>query len=182
LRREHLEHIIRAAADVAEDDEIVVVGSQAILASFPDAPPALLASQEADVYPRNRPERAAAIDGNLGDGSAFHEAFGYYAHGVGPETAKAPEGWEDRLVAVRVEVERGRVVTGWCMEAHDLVLAKCAARRDRDWRYAEDAIRAGLVDPAELLRRAPGLPLAAADLNYVLEMLGALVERMASDS
>lgn len=179
MRREHLEHIIRAAADVADDDEIVVVGSQAILATFPDAPPALLVSQEADVYPRNHPERATAIDGNLGDGSAFHEAFGYYAHGVGPETAKALEGWQERLVAVKVPLQRGRVATGWCMEAHDLVLAKCAARRDRDWRYAEDAIRGGLVEPSELLWRAPGLPLASVDLDYVLEMLGALVQRVA---
>jgi hypothetical protein len=31
--------------------------------------------------------------GALGDGSPFHAAFGYYAHGVGPETAKAPAGW-----------------------------------------------------------------------------------------
>lgn len=30
MRREDLEHIIRAAAEVADDDEVVVVGSQAI--------------------------------------------------------------------------------------------------------------------------------------------------------
>jgi hypothetical protein len=115
----------------------------------------------------------------MGDGSAFHEAFGYYAHGVGPETAKAPAGWEGRLVAVRVKAGRGKVATGWCMEAHDVVLAKCAARRERDWAYADAAIREGLVDPAELLRRAPTLPLETADLTYVLDLLGALIERSA---
>ncbi len=30
--------------------------------------------------------------------------FGYYAHGVGPETAKAPAGWEQRLVRVAVSL------------------------------------------------------------------------------
>jgi hypothetical protein len=178
MRRADLEHIIRAAADVAEDDEIVVIGGQAILATFPDAPPALLASQEADVYPRNHPDRATAIDGNLGDGSFFHEAFGYYAHGVGPETAKAPEGWEERLVAIRVETARGGVVTGWCLEPHDLVLAKCAASRERDWQYAEIAVSTGVVELAELLRRAPSLPLEPAHLAHVVGSLSAMAERL----
>ena len=57
MRRAELEHVIRAAAAVAEDDEIVVIGSQAILGQFPDAPDSLLISREADVYPRNHPER-----------------------------------------------------------------------------------------------------------------------------
>ena len=178
MRRADLEHIIRAAADVAQDDEIVVIGGQAILGEFPDAPAELLASQEADVYPRNHPDRAVAIDGNLGDGSFFHEAFGYYAHGVGPETARAPAGWEERLVAIRVETGRGATVTGWCLEVHDLVLAKCAASRERDWEYAETAVSAGLVDPAELLRRAPSLPLGVAQLDHLLGMLSAMTDRL----
>ena len=31
MRREQLEHLIRACADLVDDDDIVVVGSQAIL-------------------------------------------------------------------------------------------------------------------------------------------------------
>jgi hypothetical protein len=50
-------------------DEIVVIGSQAVLSQFPDAPEELLRSLEADVYPKNDPERAIEIDGALGDGS-----------------------------------------------------------------------------------------------------------------
>jgi hypothetical protein len=127
MRRADLEHVIRAAAAIADDD-IVVIGSQAILGGLPSAPDALLWSQEADVYPRSHPERAEAIDGALGDGSQFQTAFGYYAHGVGPETAKAPARWEQRLVPVRVARAPGdeTLVTGWCMEPHDVVLAKCA--------------------------------------------------------
>jgi hypothetical protein len=178
VRRNHLEHIIRAAAEVAHDDEIVVIGSQAILAAFPDAPPALLVSQDADVYPRNRPERATAVDGNLGDGSMFHETYGYFAHGVGPETPRAPEGWEARLVELRVEVGKGRFVTGWCMEPHDVVLSKCAAKRERDWDYAETAIRAGLVQTGELTRRVATLPLAERELAIVTGMLAGIVERV----
>lgn len=161
MRRADLEHVIRAAAAVAEDDEIVVIGSQAILGRLPDAPNALLWSQEADVYPRRHPERAEAVDGALGDGSQFHAAFGYYAHGVGPETAKAPAGWEQRLVPVRVprSPRDETLVTGWCMEPHDVVLAKCAAGRERDWEFAREAIRHRIVELDELLRRVGDLPL-----------------------
>ena len=113
MRREHLEHLIRAAADIAADDDIVVVGSQAILASSADAPEEMLVSVEADVYPRGHPERADVIDGAIGEGSPFHETFGYYAHGVGPETAKAPEGWEHRLIPLRNEDTRGATGGAW---------------------------------------------------------------------
>jgi hypothetical protein len=52
------------------------------------------------------------IDANLGDGSPFHREYGYCAHGVGPETAYAPEGWEERLVPVEVLARRTRKVRG----------------------------------------------------------------------
>lgn len=179
MKREDLLHVLRAAADVADDREIVVVGSQAILGARPDAPAVLLWSQEADVYPRNHPERAEAIDGAIGDGSQFHATFGYYAHGVGPETAKAPAGWEDRLVPVRVAAgphTRGEVV-GWCMEPHDVVLAKCVAGRERDWEFARDAIRHSVVDADELVRRAADLPLPVgrrAEIAAMLRQLAAM--------
>jgi hypothetical protein len=173
VRRADLEHVIRAAAAVADDDEIVVIGSQAILGRLPEAPDALLWSQEADVYPRSHPERAEAVDGALGDGSQFHATFGYYAHGVGPETAKAPAGWEERLVPVRVprSPRDETLVTGWCMEPHDVVLAKCAAGRGRDWEFARAAIREGVVDADELLRRTDDLPLPAAAREHIARLL-----------
>ncbi len=176
MRRADLEHVIRAAAAVA-DDEIVVIGSQAILGGLPAAPDVLLWSQEADVYPRNHPERAEAIDGALGDGSQFHAAFGYYAHGVGPETAKAPAGWEQRLVPVRLprSPRDETLVTGWCMEPHDVVLAKCAAGRERDWEFAREAIRHDVVDGDELLRRVDDLPLPASQRERIRRLLSAIV-------
>jgi hypothetical protein len=175
LKRSDLEHVIRAAADIVQD-EIVVVGSQAILGQFPDAPESLLFSQEADVYPRSNPERAIEIDGALGDGSQFHATNGYYAHGVGPETAKAPAGWKTRLIPVVVSTKRGEV-RGWCLEAHDLVLAKCAAGRERDWEFAEHAIAHDIVDPDELLKREPDLPLSAEHHDHLRPMLAGTIKR-----
>ena len=118
MNRAHLEHLIRAAGAIADDDDLVIIGSQSILGQFPDPPASLTASMEADLYPRHHPERADDIDGAIGEGSSFHELYGYYAQGVGPETATLPPDWESRLVPVSTPGTRG--VTGWCLEAQDL--------------------------------------------------------------
>jgi hypothetical protein len=177
MRRSELEHLIRAAADLV-DDEIVVVGSQAILGQHPDAPDSLLVSMEADVYPRRDPSRADRIDRTIGDGSRFHETYDYHARGVGPETLRAPEGWETRLIRIDVRAtrRRGRDATGWCLEAHDLVLAKLAAGGERDFRYAEEAIRHHLVEKRELLARVEHMP--SANRGPARESLTGLLARI----
>ena len=151
MTREEFEHVIKAAADIVKD-EIVVIGSQAVLAQYPNAPASLLRSLEVDVFPRSEPQRADEIDGAIGEGSRFYETYGYYAHGVGPETAVAPAGWEGRLVRLELPAIRSRegTVIAWCLEVHDLVLAKLAAGREHDLEFAADALREGLVDPDQL--------------------------------
>ena len=66
MTRPDLEHLIRAAADIANDQDIIVIGSQAILGQFPNAPPSMRVSAEADLYPLHHPERADLIDGSIG--------------------------------------------------------------------------------------------------------------------
>jgi len=58
MTRAQLEHLIRAAAEIAADDDIVIIGSQAILGQFPDAPQSMRVSAEAGLYPLHHPERA----------------------------------------------------------------------------------------------------------------------------
>jgi len=89
MNRAGLEHILRAAAAVSNERDIIVIGSQAVLGQFPDAPEALLISIEADVFPRHAPDKSLLIDGAIGELSAFHQSFGYYAHGVDETTATA---------------------------------------------------------------------------------------------
>jgi hypothetical protein len=103
MKRSELEHLIRAAAAVTDQYEIVVVGSQSVLGAVPDAPAVLLQSREADCYPLHRPDLADVIDGAIGELSPFDERFGYYAQGAGPETAILPVGWESRLVKIQNE-------------------------------------------------------------------------------
>ncbi len=172
MNRTQLEHVIRAAATISGDDEIIVIGSQAILGSYPDAPAELCLSEDVDLYPRRHPELADVVDGSIGERSPFHESFGYYAQGVGPDTV-LPAGWQGRLVPVRTSAG-----TGLCLEAHDLVLSKYAAGRERDHDYVRAALRHRLVARVTLLERLADLP-----LNHAArQRIAALVARDCAES
>ncbi len=151
VKRSQLEHIIRAAAGNADTMEIIVIGSQAIMATYPDAPDDLLVSIEADVFPKDKPSDSILIDGAIGERSMFHETFGYDAHGVDETTAVLPAGWKERLVPIRNENTRG--VTGWCLEVHDLAVSKLAAGREKDFAYLTALFRHGLASPAIVRER-----------------------------
>jgi hypothetical protein len=156
MTREQLEHIIRAAGAIANTEDLVVIGSQAILGQFPNAPKELLVSNEADVFPRGNPELSELVDGSIGEGSPFQREFGYYAHGVDEATAILPEGWRDRLILV--SGENTRFVRGWCLEVHDLAIAKYAAGREKDLDFTGALARHGLTERETLERRLLATP------------------------
>ena len=160
MKRSELEHVIRASGAIVDDDELIVIGSQSILGQYPDAPAELLVSMETDLYPRNKPELAGLVDGSIGEGSFFHEQFGYYAQGVGPETATLPAGWEQRLVEISNENTNG--VVGLCLEAHDLAISKYVAGRPKDLEFTRVLARSGMTDYEKLKQRLARTELARA--------------------
>ena len=168
MKRADLEHIIRAAATIACDDELIIVGSQSVLAQFPDAPEDMLRSDEADVYPKNRPERWELIDGAIGELSLFHDTFGYYAQGVEEGVATLPSGWKDRLVPLSTPATRG--ATGYCLELHDLLISKYVANREKDRRYCRAAAKAGLARRDVLEERLAATEIDA-ELRDLVRML-----------
>ena len=157
MTREQLEHILRAAAGITGTSEFVIIGSQAILGQYPDAPAELRISMEADVFSFRDPQAADLIDGSIGEESPFHHTFGYYAHGVGEETAVVPAGWKDRLIPVRSE-NTGQA-TGLCLEAHDLAVSKLVAGRDNDLAFVAAMLRHGLASTDVIRERLATTPL-----------------------
>jgi hypothetical protein len=151
MRRSDLEHLIRAAGKIAGSRELVIIGSQAILGQFPEAPFALLRSMEADLYPLSRPELADKVDGAIGEGSQFHRTHGYYVQGVGPDTATLPKGWRRRLV--RIENPNTGGIAGLCLEAHDLAISKYVAGREKDLEFTRELARHRMTDKETLLAR-----------------------------
>ncbi len=165
MQRHELEHLIRAAGAITGADEIIVIGSQAILGAFPDAPPLLLRSCEADVLTLRDPKDADLIDGTIGEGSPFHETFGYYAQGVWLDTAVLPDGWIKRCVQIRND--NTRQVTARCLEPHDLAVSKLVAGREKDLDFLIEMTRSGILGEETVLERIAMLPAhetSAADL------------------
>lgn len=165
MTRSDLEHIIRAAGTIANDSEIVIIGSQSVLGQFPRAPLALLVSTEADVFPHNHPERADLIDIQIGEGSAFHQEFGYYAQGVDERTATLPSDWRERLV--RVENPNTNGIAGLCLEVNDLAISKYVAGREKDLEFTRELARHRMTDRQVLLQRLRITELPAAHRDLV---------------
>ena len=145
MKREDLEHIIRAAADVTGEKVFVIIGSQAVLGQYPNAPKPLLVSREADIHPINAPELGVEIEGSLGQGSRFDRTHKYHADGIERGLPPLPEGWRKRLVAISNENTNG--ATGLCLEVHDIAAAKYGALREKDLRYTRDLWEHGMLDP-----------------------------------
>jgi hypothetical protein len=130
VNRDELEHLLRASARIADEHDVIVFGSQAILGSYDEAelPDEAIGSIELDVCFRDDPDvsKADAVDGATGELSAFHLTFGVPAQGISLTTAILPPGGEDRSVVYDTAgTEPGR---GLCLEPHDLVASKLAAR------------------------------------------------------
>ncbi len=150
----------------------MVVGSQAIHAQNVKLPPIAFLSAEADVYPRNCPERADEIDAAIGELSPFHETHGYYAHGVSSKTAILPAGWEQRVIRISNPNTGG--ATGLCIDAHDLVLSKYAAGREQDREFNQALIRHGIVSRRKLTMLLRTMPVDN-------EMKGIIAARIKTD-
>ena len=179
MNREQLAHVLRAAARIADDLDVVVLGSQAILGSFSDEslPPEAVFSMEADLAFRDDPDETKSdqIDGLLGEDSGFHAMNSYYAQGVTLDTAVLPGGWEQRVVPFdRADALPSRAV---CLEAHDLVISKLVAGREKDFEFTIALMRAGLVSRDTLDERAGGLTAPGAVIERVRAAIGRCSKR-----
>jgi hypothetical protein len=150
VTRDDLVHAIRASTQIVGQSEVIVVGSQAVLASWDEdeLPTEVTRSTEIDVCPMHDDDAetlADRLDGAIGELSSFHDTHGFYIQGVGRRTALLSAGWVDRLVPVVADRATGH--TGFCLEVHDLCAAKLLANRTKDHVYVTAMIAESFVDP-----------------------------------
>ena len=84
-----------------------------------------------------------------------HQTYGYYAHGVGEETAVLPAGWKERVIAVRNE--NTNRYTGECLEVHDLAVSKLAAGREKDMNFVQALVTHRMVLAQTMEERLEGV-------------------------
>jgi hypothetical protein len=169
MRRDQLEHAIRAACQIIDASEVIVVGSQAILGTFPetDLPAAATMSAEVDILPIADSNKATAdladrIEGVAGEFSSFEQLHGFSIDGVDLTTSALPDGWRDRLVPVQNEntaAPSGQPqFIGWCLDKQDLCVAKLCALREKDRNFVAALLKAGLVDADIIASRLDAVP------------------------
>lgn len=93
----------------------------------------------------------------LANGSQFHQTYGYYAQGVGPETAVLPEGWIHRVHRVQSAATNQRV--GYCLDLPDLFMSKAAAGRDKDREFCTALLAHRYAKPEQVLDLVAAMPL-----------------------
>lgn len=164
MRRDQLEHAIRAACQIIGRPAVIIVGSQSILGTYAeeDLPQLATMSMEIDVLPiadsnEETARLADDIEGVAGELSAFEEMHGFSIDGVDLETSVLPAGWRERLVKVQnpntAAIGGDPVFIGWCLDKEDLCVAKLCALRAKDEEFVGALIEAGLVDPEIITER-----------------------------
>ena len=114
-------------------------------------------SMEADFVFPDKPESSDIVDGTIGEGSIFHETYGYYAQGVDASTAVLPAGWQSRLHEIDSPETRG--TKGLCLDPADLVASKYAAGREKDFEFIRQAFRHRVISEQLVLQRLEMLPI-----------------------
>lgn len=169
MRRDQLEHAIRTECQIIGRPEVIIVGSQAILGTYPEEelPDLTTMSMEIDVLPiadtnEETARLADDLEGVAGELSPFEEMHGFSIDGVDLDTAVLPNGWRDRLVKVQnanTAASSGQPrFTGWCLEKEDLCVAKLSAFREKDRDFVAALLDANLVESSVIRARLALVP------------------------
>ena len=169
MKKQHVDHVLRAAGDITGEKEFLIIGSQALHAKHPNLVDRIFPSNEVDLVATKNAERTELLN-EIGLDSPFHETFGYYADPVDERTAILPEGWRNRLVRLPPGNTNG--VVGLCLDPHDLAIAKYAVRREKDVLFTRELARRGITSRKRLLTllgKAPVDPALRARMRRDIE-------------
>lgn len=166
MRRSELADLVARATEATGEDQVYIIGSQAILASYDESqlPPNIWRSPEADMFPLRDDDNDTVSNKMLiySEISHFGMDRGYFIDPVSRSTAALPDGWDKRVIKFRVPPPTGSPRnsrrTGLCLEKHDLCATKLARFEAKDKDYTEALVRVGLVDATEVDRRVAAIP------------------------
>jgi hypothetical protein len=148
MKKQELDHVLRAAGEITGEKQFIIIGSQSLHGKYPDVPDEIFMSAEVDLIVKNDPKKTASLN-FIGVYSPFHETHGYYADPVDENTATLPNDWRGRLVNLPPGDTKG--VSGLCLDPHDLAIAKYVARREKDVIFTRALAVRGMVGKPQLL-------------------------------
>ncbi|SFU71370.1 hypothetical protein SAMN02799631_01915 [Methylobacterium sp. 174MFSha1.1] len=175
MRRSKIDHLLRAAASVTGHRTFVLVGSTVVLVRCRNIPADMLLTPEIDLYVPDIPDQEDISDriaGSIGQGSRFHDQYGYYADGVSSGTSVMPRDW--RLRATSYEGPGCPGVTAIVPEQNDVALAKLVAWREKDRDWLQSGLRAGLFSLTDMQSRLDRMPESAPAIDELRRRLSFL--------
>ena len=161
MRIEALKHMADVALAITRGGRIIVFGSSSLFGSIPDADrrfELIRRSLDADFILDPFDDQIARIaQDTLGVDTEFEREFGYHADIVRPMAFENfPPGWEQRLLPL------DGCARVFCLEPHDMAVAKLFAGRPKDITLLADLMREGLLDVKVLAKRLFDTPMTEA--------------------
>jgi Nucleotidyltransferase of unknown function (DUF6036) len=156
-----LKHLVSAIRQHAATQRLIVFGSGSLLASFAELgveDSLVRKSRDADflMFPWDE-DLAHLIHSQIGADFPFDHEFGYYADIVRPIASENfPPGWEDRLIPL------DGVPNVFCLEPHDMAVAKLFAGRPKDIALLTDLMKSQRLDALRIYRLLFDTPMAEA--------------------
>jgi len=154
MKLENALHLLRAAREITQKLNFLIVGSQAIVADknydkLVERDSLCLNTPELDLVVFDKigneiivDEKAGDYaDWNLGELSRFNETHGYYIQAVDLATSKLFNGWENRLNKIQQDY-----ADNFFISLEDIVLSKLYANREKDIDYVNDLNRNNMID------------------------------------
>jgi hypothetical protein len=170
MRLPALKHLVEAVHALAHSERIYVLGSSALLGSFPElgepgGPLELSFDGDLLIEPCDE-QLAALLHEAVGEGSLFSQRTGYHADILRPDILETlPPGWGTRLVMVDA------AASAQALSPEDLLVVKLRAGGEKDLALSREVLRRGLVSAAQLRARLDATPLAEAEIVRVYQRL-----------
>lgn len=144
MRIDQFEHILRACQGITDEKSFFVIGTAALLVQHPELAEGVVTSHEVDAWPLSGNPKVAELLESIGEMSPFHEQFGIYVDPYPPSNAVIPEGWEARTKRFESPATSG--ARGYCLEKHDLIVAKLARGEPKDLKFTIELLKRELLD------------------------------------
>ena len=170
MRLSALKHLIEATQALCHPERIRVLGSSALLASFPElGEPGqpLEISFDADllIEPCDS-QLAAMLHEAVGEGSLFAQRTGYHADFLRPEILEnLPAGWELRMVSL------AGLANASALAPADVAAVKLRLGRPKDLQLCRHLIAGRFVTPDDIRFRLDAMTLVESDIVRVFARL-----------
>lgn len=169
MRLPALIHLLESVKGLSRCERILVLGSSALLASFPELGETggpLELSYDADLLVEPSDEKLAAmLHEAVGEGSLFAQRTGYHADILRPEVADTlPPGWDRRLIPLSLGVASA-------LSPEDLLVTKIIVGRPKDLELVRNLLRRGLVTSPALRQRLDTVRLSEAEVVRAYQRL-----------